>query len=581
MSDVLFVVPVFKPDITKECSGTLLLATILKESGTDVGIYRYYESGNEDDFRDFVEISVKNILAKSPRIVSFYCRGDCYLTNIRVAEKIKEQNPDIYIVFGGPQADISAQETIERIPWVDYCCSGEGETTVLPLFSGLLNGDDVTHIRGLTYRNNIGEVVSNPRPDLIADLDTLPFVDYSFIPEESKKETKAKNYKASIDVGRGCPYNCAYCSTSAFWQRRFRLKSPQRIVAEMKRMEREFGIKKCLFDHDLFTANKNKVREFCSILKEEGLGFTWSCSSRADTINNELIDEMVSAGMKSIYLGIETGSPRMQKLTHKNLDLDKAYEIIRYLRAKGVLVTASFIYGFPQETEEDVEDTLKYISRLIDMQVTSVQLHLCAMFPGTEYYNTYKEHLVLSSSFSNIVGDFGVRENLDFIKDNKVLFPFYYEYRSELRDKFSGIENVFVMIIDMHKKLSSLDPQKFSKKRLVDLFLEFKEVNKACFEVDSDYEFKDYDTELALNYLSTVYSGEELEKLKDIFAFFSDLRPSKDKSEDGMQMKVYSVDIKAVNDGKHLSEIKLTPTMVSINKSGKKVSYIAKPLMGM
>lgn len=581
MSDVLFVVPVFKPDITKECNGTLLLATILKEKGIDVDIYRYYESKSEDDFCEFVETSAKNILAKGPKIVSFYCRGDCYLANIRVAERIRELNPDIPIVFGGPQADISAKETIRSIPWVDYCCSGEGETTVFPLFDGLLNNRDVTDVRGLTYRNRAGEVVSNPRPELIADLDSLPFVDYSFIPEETRKLVRENNQKLTVDVGRGCPYNCAYCSTSAFWQRKFRLKSSHQIVENMKYLQREFGAKKFLFDHDLFTANKNKVYEFCKILKDEGLNYSWSCSSRADTIDKDLIEEMVSAGMKAMYLGIETGSLRMQKLTHKNLNLQKAFDVIKILKEKRVLITTSFIYGFPEETEEDVEETLQYIYRMVDLKVFTVQLHLCTMFPGTEYYNTYKDQLVPADNFSNLVGDFGVPENMEFIEANKELFPFYYEYRSELRDKLSGLEKTFVQIINLHKKLSKLDPEKVSGKSLVDLFLEFKAVNKKFFDSWGDYDVKEVEEELVYNYLSTIYAGEELEKLKVIFGFYHDLVIAERNEDNHSGVKMYGIDIDSVVKGKRLSEIENIPSMVYINKVGKKVSYIIKPLAKM
>lgn len=581
MSKVLFVVPVFKKDVTKECNGILLLATILKKKGVDVDIYRYYESGPQDDFSEFVEASVRNILAKQPAIVSFYCRGDCYLANIRVAQRIKEISPDVYIVFGGPQADISAKETISSIPWVDYCCSGEGETTVFPLFNGLLNNTDVSDVKGLTYRNASGEVVTNPRPELIADLDSLPFLDYSFIPEEEVQLVKKNNQKITVDVGRGCPYNCAYCSTSSFWQRRFRLKSPELIVENMKQIHKEFGATKFLFDHDLFTANKNKVREFCKTLKAENLGFVWACSSRADTIDKDLIDEMVSAGMKSMYLGIETGSPRMQELTHKKLNLDKAYEIIKYLREKKVLVTTSFIYGFPEERVEDVEETLQYIAKISKLRISTIQLHLCVMFPGTEYYNTYKDQLVLSDSYSNIVGDFGVRENMDFIKAHSGLFPFYYEYRSELRDMLSGLEKTYMALISMHRKLSVLDPVRFAGKRLVDLFLEFKKVNKSFFEAAQGQESEETELELVLKYLSTVYDPETYRKVKEIFTFYHDLAAAKKDDNSRTEVKMYSVDIDSVTKGKSLEEIKELPTMVYINKVGKKVSCVAKPMVGM
>ncbi len=577
MSDVMFVVPAFEADILNECNGTLLLATILKENGIDVDIYRYYQSGDKKSFADFVDVSVKNILAKEPKIVSFYCRGDCYLANIRVAEKIKEINPCVFIVFGGPQADISARETIERIPFVDYCCSGEGETTIYPLFSGLLNGTDVLHIRGLTYRNDRGEVVSNPRPELLLDLDELPIEDYGFIPEEIRSQPKEKNKAVTIGVGRGCPYNCAYCSTSMFWQRKFRIKSPKRILLEMKNIEKVFGVNRCVFDHDLFTANKSKVYEFCKLLKESGENRRWSCSSRADTIDKELVDEMVSSGMTAIYLGIETGSPRMQKLIHKNLNLDKTYEIIKHLLQKGVYVCASFIYGFPEETEDDLEETLQFMYRLMKLGISGVQMHLCAIFPGTEYYNTYKDQLVLSETFSDQVGSFGVAENMSFIKANKDLFPFYYEYRSELRDRFSGLSKQAFMIIEMYKKLIALDSEKFAGMRLVDLFLAVNEANKASAELTEKSGHTEPKVERICNYLATVCDKEDMEIYREVFTFHYDLQAANNMEGNHADVKIYGIDIDAVVKGKSLSEIERKPVMVYINKVGKTVSYVIKP----
>lgn len=580
MSDVLFVVPVFTPDISNECYGTVLLATILRKNGIDVDIYRYYESNAEEgDFAALVENSTEIILSKSPRIVSFYCRGDCYLANIRVAEKIKEKSPDTYIVFGGPQADLAAAETIKRILWVDYCCSGEGETTITPFFSGLLNNEDVSHIKGLTYRNKSGEVVSNPRPDLLSNLDELPLYDYSFIPDELKTQVKEEDVSAIIDVGRGCPYNCAFCSTSKFWQRKFRLKSPQRIVQEMEHIEKELEPHKYIFTHDLFTVNKSKVYELCKILKENGHKYKWSCSSRADTIDKELIEEMISANMKAIYLGIETGSPRMQKLTHKNLDLDKAYEIIEFLSEKGVIVTASFIYGFPEETIEDLEQTLQLVYKLFLLNVYIIQLHLCAIFPGTEYFELYKDKLVLSSNVSDQVGDIGLKENLDFVDENKELFPFYYEYHNELRTEFIDLPHVNFVLMNMYKILSQMDPQKFKNKRLVDLYLDFKKANKAAFESDNKYIFLEDEVEIIANYLSTIYEGKNLEKIKEVFKFNKDLRLLNEQKSDLSDVKIYNINIDAISKGKNLYEIELSPTMVYFSKVGEKITYVAKPLV--
>lgn len=572
MSKVLFVVPVFEESLQNECGGTLLLATILKEKNVDVDIYRYYESKPEEGFDAFVENSVENILSRKPAIVSFYCRGDSYLANIMVAKKLKELNPLLYIVFGGPQADIACKETISRIPWVDYCCSGEGETTVYPLFSGLLKGEDVTDVRGLTYRTSSGEVVSNPRPELIADLDILPFIDYSFLPKNLIDQIKENPIPITIDVGRGCPYNCAYCSTSLFWQRKFRLKSADRIVAEMSRLKEKFGITKFIFDHDLFTASKKRVFEFCRALKDSGLALEWACSSRADTIDKETIDEMASSGMHLIYLGVETGSERMQKIIHKNLDINKTIETIKYLTDKGIKPTVSLIFGFPEETYDDVDKTLQLVYTLHKYGVTSYQFHLCSIFPGTEYFEKYKDEMQWAENFSDQTGDFGVEENMDFIKENKELFPFYYEYHSELRTRLNGLGKPIMFFMEMYDYLVTIDPEKFSKKRMVDIYLEFKDANESIINNNNGKELSKIKSELYLNYISSVYDEESATKFGEILKFKSDLQKIKDKNKDITDVKIYNADINAVIKNKHLTDIGNKTSMVCITMHNGKIT---------
>ncbi len=571
MSSVLFVVPVFKEIIRQECSGTLLLATILKEKGIDVDIYRYYESDPDADFNTFLNNSVNNILARNPKIVSFYCRGDNYLANILVAEKLKELHPEIHIVFGGPQADITARETIEQIPWVDYCCSGEGETTIYPLFKGLLNGEDITYINGLTYRDSSNKIITNPRPELIENLDQLPYIDYTFIPESTLSRNMENPPKVLMDVGRGCPYNCAYCSTSLFWQRKFRLKSADRIVGELKRLHNEYGIKKFVFEHDLFTASKKRVFEFCRALKESGLSISWSCSSRADTIDKETIEEMASAGMRSIYMGIESGSARMQKIMHKNLNLEKAMDTIKHLSDNGIKITASFIYGYPEETYEDLEETLKLIYSLYKLGNISIQLHLCSILPGTEYFSKYKDELVWAENVSDITGDFGVNENIDFIRAHKELFPFYYEYHNELRSRFFKLNEMFMLLMELYDYLITIDPEKFANKRIIDIYLDFADANEHILNNDNE-KYSQIKQEIYSNYISSVYDKESAQKFKEILAFKSDLQDIKKEGKDTSDVKVYNIDINAVIKGKELKNIEKRTSMVYITAINDKIS---------
>lgn len=575
MSDVLFVVPSKAPILYQECSGTLLLATILRNSGIDTDIYRFYEADASKGFNSFVEETVENIYAKNPRIVSFYCRCDCFLADIRIAEKLKEKNKDIFIVFGGPQATASCKEVLEELPFVDYCCSGEGETTVVPFFSALLSGEDVTFVEGLTYRNGVGEVVSNPVPALIKNLDEIPRIDYTLVPEAAMQNTKDRDAAITVDVGRGCPFNCAYCSTKLFWNRRFRVKSPKRIVDEMIGINKEYGIKKFVFEHDLFTANKKNVLEFCRLLKDSGLKVRWTCSSRIDTIDEEMIDAMVSAGCTEIYFGIETGSPRMQEIVHKKINISDVIRICKYITVKKIKPNTSFMYGFPEETRNDLEQTMQLVMELFKIGVRAFQFHLCTILPGTEYFEKYKSELTFAKKVSNIVSDFGVEENYEFICEHKRLFSFYYEYNNEHRTQLEDFDKVVRLLIEIYNKLMFLDGEKFSDVSLVDMFFAYKEANKDVLESCSSVkDAMEHSLDMARNYLFGVYPEAEAEKIYKLFEYDEDCRKMHSLLEGAMDAKVYDVDIKAYTEKKPVDEISMVPTMVYFRKKNGKIENI-------
>ncbi len=581
MCDVLFVVPADKPIITNECFGTLLLATILQEKGLNVEIYRYYEASRENGYCSFVEESVRNILGKTPSVVSFYCRCDYYFTDIQIAKGLKELRPELPIVFGGPQADLTAVETITEIPWVDYCCSGEGENTVYPLFSSLINGKDVSNIAGLTYRDRQGKVVSNPRPELLSDFESLPYIDYSFVPANVMQDAVESGKYVTVPVGRGCPFNCAYCSTSVFWKRRFRITSPERIVSEMKRLNEQYEVTCFNFDHDLFTANKNRVMEFCRVLKESGLKAKWRCASRIDTIDEEMVSAMVDAGMSNVYVGIETGSERMQKLTHKNLKLDDIRKVIRMLLKHNLELTTSFMYGFPEETEDDVEKTAKLAYELYKMNVRTFQFHLCTIMPATEYYNRYRNELEFSTYVSDVVCGFGLEENVDFLNEHKEVFPSYFEYKSPLRDKLVGFDNCFFLCLELYDILGKLEPQRFENTRLVDLFYSFRDANLHFLQANGD-RGKIYGAkwELFGKYLETVYSGIELQKMNGIFEYLRDCEKWR-KASDVVDVHKYPVNIGDYISKKTLADIRISDCIVYFNKINGKGNITVSQLPTM
>lgn len=476
MTDILFITPTLENTIDQESIGTLLLASILQGNGLNSKIFPFFRFGNPDDFETFLNGITDAICREQPRIVSFYTRCDSYHIMIKIAQAIKSRC-NAYVVFGGPQADIVATDTLLLIPWVDYICCGEGENTIIPFFQSLLSGEPDHSIDGLVYRSE-DKVICNPRPELIPNLDSLPQINYALSP--IPPEEFLKDY-FPVDVGRGCPFSCTYCSTNTFWGRKYRLKSPQRLVQEIKELNRQFGITKFGFMHDMFTLNRNQVMETCRLIKSLDFPISWKCSARLDCIDEELIDIMSDAGMNKIFIGIETGSPRMQKITNKNLKLDDVVEKIQYICNKNIKVLSSFIYGFPEESEEDLSDTISLISKLLQIKGSSCTVHLCTFLPGTRLSAQYASELSFAKAFSNITGSIGLGSCEELIQQYPVLFPHFREFQTPLRSKLEYFD-IFIASWQKMRPVYQYIRRKYDDSKLVQMYFDFVERNREILE---------------------------------------------------------------------------------------------------
>lgn len=479
MCEVLFLTPNITKTFRNESLGTLQLATILKNHGVSCKVIPFGRIGNVFQFDSFVEAAIEKIDRLQPKIVSMYTRCDTFHISLKLAQMIRARWSDMIIVFGGPQSDTTSADVIANVPYVDYVCCGEGETTVYPFFSSLLRGEPDLSVAGLVYRKD-GQVVTNPRPELIADLDSLPMIDFmgtylSEYPEDLQK------YFFPIDVGRGCPFGCSYCSTQAFWGRKYRLKTPGRIIEEIKAAHYAFGANLFIFSHDMFTFNRKLVMETCRLIRELDFPIRWACSARMDCLDRELIDVMVDAGVYNIFVGIETGSKRMQKLTHKNLNLDKVMDLLIYLKEKNVVVDTSFIYGFPEETKEDLSQTLAMLADIMYHQCGKINTHLCTFLPKTELSQRFWNELIPTDNYTNFTGDYAIEDCKDVIKQYPMLFPQLMEYRTELRTElkhFALFIRVWMNLTPVYHHIS----KRYDRENLIAMYYDFVRVNQEVLE---------------------------------------------------------------------------------------------------
>jgi anaerobic magnesium-protoporphyrin IX monomethyl ester cyclase len=285
----------------------------------------------------------------------------------QIAAMIKRLAPAIPLLGGGPHTSSSFDDIISA-GIVDCAVIGEGEQTFIEIVDWMNKyGNLPTHIKGTAVADNGGVHLNEPRPP-IEDLDAMPFPAYELIKLSdyagvSNLAFQDTSQCAFICGSRGCSFHCVYCHQ--FFGKRVRRRSAESIIAEMKQHKEKRGIKNYVFVDDLFNVPIEKGKELLShIIKNmPDVRINFPNGMRADQIDDELIDLLEEVGTVHMALAVESGSPRVQKLIGKNLNLDKAWKWIDKASRK-FIVCGLFMIGFPSETLEEAMETIRFAEAL-------------------------------------------------------------------------------------------------------------------------------------------------------------------------------------------------------------------------
>lgn len=408
--------------------GVLSLASVLERCGIrpvlvnlDELYYAYLREFGSDELADFPSWVAPIVVSSGTGLYGFSSICSSYPLTIRIAECVKREQPDCTILLGGPQASVVDLQTLAAFPFVDFILRGEAEQT-LPTFLEQWTGNRrLSTIPGLTYRSAFGPI-RNEDAAVIEDLDSLPLPAYHLT-----NYLKNASY-ASLELGRGCPFACTFCSTNDFFRRRFRLKSPARVLSEMRAIASGYGISSFELVHDMFTVDRRRVTAFCRHMLESKENFGWSCSARTDCVDEELLTLMAAAGCTGIFFGIETGSKRMQRTIDKDLDPVRAKVIIETAERLGIPTTVSLITGFPDENCDDLEETISMYMHSLRHARSSPQLNLLAPLAGTQIYSRYKEQMALAELCSDMSHQGRTQNESDreLIRKYPHIFPNFY-----------------------------------------------------------------------------------------------------------------------------------------------------------
>lgn len=417
--------------------GILSLAAVLERRGEEVRLVdlnrayiNHVHSGAASNGNDFSDVAAHLIVAGNSEVYGFSTICSSYPLTLRIAKAVKALHPQATILLGGPQASVVDLETLAAFPFVDLVLRGESEHTLPLLLAELRGARRLDQIAGLTYRVGV-QPIRNPNAPVIADLDALPFPAYHL------SQYLQNSGRASLELGRGCPFACTFCSTNDFFRRRFRLRSPQRVLQDMRAIALNYSIRHFELVHDMFTVDRHRVLAFCEAMISSNEGFTWSCSARTDCIDERLLELMARAGCSGIFYGVEVGSTKMQKIIDKHLDIERAREIIEATEKVGMASTVSLICGFPEETWDDIRQSLDIFMRSAGCPRSHPQVNLLAPLAATPLLARHNNDLVIEELCS-CVSHQAARQDLadiEMILAHPEIFPNFYVIRTPFLER--------------------------------------------------------------------------------------------------------------------------------------------------
>lgn len=405
--------------------GLLSIATVLHFAGANVRIVDINRACASLDPREAAD----EILRQQPDVIGFSTQVNEYPRTLQIAAMCKRERSSSTIVLGGPQATTTDVATLNVFPFIDIVVRGECEENIAAIVTAIGERGSLVHVPGVSFRKG-GQVFRTGDPAPV-DMQRLPMPDYGLFPNIEMFE------RMPLEVGRGCPFGCTFCSTKDFFQRRFRFRQTERLLELMARLHNERGVRHFSFQHDNISVSRTKMRDLCDGIRSLGLDLTWSCSARADCLDDETVDRMAEAGCRGVFLGIETGSPRMQKVIGKRLNLDKVVPLTETLTSREIDYTVSFMMGFREETLEDLEMTIRLLTlfRFKGNRRERVQLHMASAFPGTRMHRENLSNLFFDGHFSDtVVADLS-EEMRAMVQEHPEIFTSFYYVGNEFLDR--------------------------------------------------------------------------------------------------------------------------------------------------
>jgi len=348
------------------------------------------EQGHEVDLLDLNVTSlnparIKVVLNRvRPEFVGVSSHTETYPNALVLADLVKQHDPSIAVIFGGPHASILPLEVLAE-PDVDFVAVGEGEQTAAELVRALETGADSETLKLIA---GLGLTVDGV-PTLNAPREPLDSAD---IGRPARQLLSLDFYEDAHNVlaaRGGCPYRCPFCSASYIWGGHRRMRPVADVLDEVGEVIRDYGAEHVFFVDDILTLDRRWLNELMDGIEERGGGFTWGCATRVDRVDDEMLHRMAETGCTGIQFGIESGAQEILDSV-KGIRKEDALAAVRSAVGAGISVACSFMIPFPDDTEETLAQTAAFMAQIREAG-GKLLISYTTPFPGTMFYERAEE----------------------------------------------------------------------------------------------------------------------------------------------------------------------------------------------
>lgn len=372
---------------------------------------------------DIVGISTETVYAKSA---------------LKVAEMAKQLFPECSVHMGGPHPSVLPENTLQDKN-IDAVVLGEGERTIVDMVNAIGNGDSLTNVKGIGFKQD-GKMIFTEKRDFIENLDELPYPARDLMPMQAYlneiPHPPMPYPSTSMVVGRGCPYNCSFCQPTChlMFGKKIRYRSPEKCVDEMELLVEKYRVKGVSIQDDLLTMNKKWAITFCEQIIDRGIDVSWRCNSRINTINDEVLKMMRKAGCINIKFGVESGSQKILDAMNKGITVAQTEKAFELCRLNGIAPLANLMIGYPGENMEDLGMTLELVKRI---EPDHIEISITSPVFGTYLYEMAKSKgiLLIENDFDKFERSYTGALKLENLTEEDLL-----EYKRLIQSEFDGMK---------------------------------------------------------------------------------------------------------------------------------------------